>query len=221
MIAGTGASSTRSTIELTRDAKEAGADAALIITPYYEIPTEDGIVAHYKAVAERVDMPIVIYNVPQATMVNVTPSLLMRLVSEIDNIVGIKESSGNIAQIAECIRLTGSTISVLTGNDGGLYLDFLLGCAGAIVAIGNVAPKMAVDIFNAVQKNHIDRAKEAYYKLLPVALALDGEANWAARVKEMVRLQGLPAGHARKPYVPPTAEETQTLREALRSAQLI
>jgi 4-hydroxy-tetrahydrodipicolinate synthase len=221
VAAGTGTSSTKWTIQFTEDAREAGADAALIVTPFYSIPTEEGIYQHYRTIAEQVDMPIVPYNVPQATLVNLPPSLLVRLVEELDNIVAIKDSSGNTSQIAEMIRLVGDKISILTGNDAGLFPDLLLGCAGAIVAIGNVAPKMAVDIYNSIQKGDIRRARQVYYQLLPVANALDGEQNWAARVKEMVRLQGRPAGFVRKPYLSLRIEETELLRGALKLAKLI
>jgi 4-hydroxy-tetrahydrodipicolinate synthase len=221
VIAGAGTSGTKETIALAKDAKEAGADAALIITPYYQIATEEGVYDHYKTVAKHVDIPIIPYNIPQATMFNITPSLLVRLVEEISTVVGIKESSGNTPQLAEMITLVGNKVSVFTGNDTGLLPDFILGCPGAIVAIGNVAPKMAVEIYDSVQKGDIQRARQVYYELLPVAIALDGEVNWAARVKEMVTLQGRPAGVVRKPYLPIKDEERKTLLEALKLAKLV
>jgi 4-hydroxy-tetrahydrodipicolinate synthase len=203
------------------DAKDVGADAALIITPYYQIGTDEGVYEHYREVARKVDIPIIPYNVPQATLFNLSPSLLARLVKDIGNIVGVKESSGSTGQLAENISLVGERISVLTGNDVGLLPDFILGCPGAIVAIGNVAPRIVVEIFGSVQKGDMRRAREAYYQLLPVALALDGEANWAARVKEMVRLQGRVAGMVRKPYLPIGDEEREKLSEALKNAKLL
>jgi 4-hydroxy-tetrahydrodipicolinate synthase len=221
VIAGTGTSSTRSTVELTRDAKAAGADAALVITPYGQIPTEEGLYLHYKTLTYEVDFPLIVYNVPQATMVNVSTSLLKRMVDEIESLVAVKESSGNISQVADDIRQVGAKISVLTGNDAGLYPDFMLGCAGAIIAIGNVAPELAVGIFSSVQKGDIAGAKRQYYRLLPVALALGGEENWAAKVKEMVRLEGLPAGKPRKPFIPLHPEKSNQMRDALKSAGLV
>jgi 4-hydroxy-tetrahydrodipicolinate synthase len=221
VIAGTGTSSTKLTVELTRDAADAGADAALIITPFYVIPTEEGIYEHYRTIAGQVDIPIIAYNVPQATMVNLTPIMLKRLVEEIDGIVGVKESSGKTWQIAEMIRLVGDKISILTGDDAGLYPDLLLGCQGAIVAIGNIAPRMAVEIFDSVRRGDIQRAREAYYRLLSVATALGGEANWASRVKAMVNLQNLPGGYVRKPYLEPLPEEVQQMKVALTYAGLI
>lgn len=221
IVAGTGSSGTKETIEATRDAKDVGADAALIITPYYQIGTDEGVYEHFKAVAKQVDIPIIPYNVPQATLFNLSPSLFVRLVEDIGNIVGVKESSGNTSQLAEIIRLVGERISVLTGNDAGLLSDFVLGCPGAIVAIGNVAPRMAIEIFDSVQNGDMKRARQVYYQLLPVALALDGEANWAARVKEMVRLQSRVAGMVRKPYLPIGDREKKKLHEALKQAKLI
>lgn len=221
VIAGTGTSSTKMTIELTKDAAEAGADAALVITPFYIIPTEEGIYEHYKTIAKEVHIPIIAYNVPQATMVNLTPALLKRLVENIDSIVGVKESSGKTWQIAEIIRLVGDKISTLTGDDAGLYPDLLLGCSGAIVAIGNVAPRMAVEIFESINKGDLRRAKEIYYRLLPIATALDGEANWASRVKTLVSLQGLPGGHVKKPYLTSAPEEVEQMKAALSLAGLV
>jgi len=221
VIAGTGTSGTKLATQLTQDAKEVGADAALVVTPFNLIPTEEGICEHYKTIATQVDMPILVYNVPQATMVNVTPPLIARLVKEIDTMVGVKESSGSISQIAETIRLAGDEIAVLTGNDAGLYPDFLLGCPGAIVAIANIAPRMAIEIYESLQKGELKMAKTVYYELLPVAVALGGEQNWSARVKEMVRLQGLPAGHVRKPYTSLAPDEIEPLTKALKSARLI
>jgi len=221
VIAGTGTSSTNMTIELTKDAAEAGADAALIITPFYVIPTEEGIYEHYKTIATHVNIPILAYNVPQATMVNLTPSLLTRLVEKIDRIVGVKESSGKTWQIAEMVRLVGDKISILTGDDAGLYSDFLLGCQGAIVAIGNIAPRMTVEIFDSLKRGDVQRAKEIYYRLLPIATALGGEANWASRVKEMVSLQHLPGGCVRKPFLKSLPEEVEQMRSALTGAGLV
>ena len=221
VIAGTGTSSTGLTVQLTKDAAEVGVDAALIVTPYYIIPTLDGIYEHYRTIVNEVDLPILLYNVPQATSVNLTPSLIARLVNDFEKIVGLKESSGNISQIAETLHLVGNEISILTGNDAGLYTDFLLGCPGAIVAIGNVAPKLAVEIYERLRRGEIEKAKQMYYRLLPVALALDGEPNWAARVKEMVKQQGLSAGYARRPCIPLKNDEVERLKATLKNAQLL
>lgn len=221
VIAGTGTSGTKLTVNLTKDAAEVGADAALIVTPYHIIPTPEGINEHYRGIVNEVDIPILLYNVPQATSVNLTPQQVSRLVNSSERIVGLKESSGSISQIAETIHLVGDEISILTGNDAGLYTDFLLGCPGAIVAIGNVAPKLAVEIYERLQAGKIEEAKQAYYRLLPVALALDGEPNWAARVKEMVNLQDLPGGYARRPCLPLKQDEVDSLKAVLKTAQLI
>ena len=221
VIAGTGTTGTRETIELTKDAEKAGADAALVITPFYEIPTDDGIIRHYEAIADATDIPLIAYNVPQATMVNLTPNLVAKLVECVDKVVAIKESSGKTWQIGELIRLVGDQIAVLTGDDGGLFADFMLGCPGAIVAIGNIAPKLVVEIYSFIKKDEIEKARQVHYQLLPVATALDGEANWAAKVKEMVRLQGYPAGYSRQPYSSLLPDETKIMKQALRSAGLL
>jgi 4-hydroxy-tetrahydrodipicolinate synthase len=221
IIAGTGNSGTKSTVNLTKDAAEVGVDAALIVTPYYIIPTLEGISEHYRRIVNEVDLPILLYNVPQATSVNLTPQLISRIVNDSERIVGLKESSGSISQIAETLHLVGDEISILTGNDAGLYTDFLLGCPGAIVAIGNVAPNLAVEIYDRLRAGELQKAKQTYYRLLPVALALDGEPNWAARVKEMVKLLGLPGGYARRPCVPLKNDEVEPLKAVLRAARLL
>ncbi|GAI04654.1 unnamed protein product, partial [marine sediment metagenome] len=168
IIAGTGVPTTRQVIELTEDAKSAGADTVLVITPFLEIPSKEGLFKHYETLAKTVDIPVIVYNIPQHTGVEIDPQTLNKL-AEIDNIVGVKDSSGNLSQFAEMIRLTGDKISVLSGSDDLLFQSFLMGASGAIIALGNIAPKMTVDLYNAVKDGDIEKAKEIYYKLLPVA----------------------------------------------------
>lgn len=221
VIAGTGVPSTRVSIKLTRDAKDGGADAAMIVTPFYLIPNTEGIIKHYKAIAENVDIPIVPYSIPQHTKVTLTPSIIAQLCEEIPNIVGLKDSSGNMGQFAENIELVGDKISILTGCDDLLLPSFILGARGAIIALGNIAPTMAVDLFNFVQRRNIEKAKEVYFKLLPIARAIGSEFNFPAPVKESIRLLGRPAGPTRSPIVPMTEQEIETIKEALKYAGLL
>jgi len=221
VIAGTGASSTATTIELTKDAKDAGADTAMIVTPYYLIPNEEGLIKHYKTIAEKVDIPIMPYNIPAHTNVNLTPSIIARLCKEVPNIVGLKDSSGNLSQFAETIRLIGNKISVLNGGDDLLLPSLILGGHGAIIALANIAPKMTVELFDSVQEGDIKRAREIYYKLLPIARAIGSERNFPAPVKEALKQLGRSAGSTRSPIVQLTDQEKEQISDALKYAGLI
>lgn len=221
VIAGTGAPNTRVTTELTKDAKEAGADAAMIVTPFYLIPNERGLIKHYRSIAKNVDIPIVLYNIPQHTKVNLEPSLIAKLCEEIPNIAALKDSYGSLGQFAQTIGLVGNKISVLTGCDDLLFPSFVLGARGAIVAIGNIAPSMVVDLFSLVQRGNIKRARDVYFKLLPIARAIGSEFNFPAPVKEAIRLLGRPTGPTRSPIVVMTKEEKKSIKEALAHAGLL
>lgn len=221
VIAATGQSSTRTTMELTKDAKEAGADMALIITPYYIIPNDLGLVNHYKSIAKNVDIPIVLYNLPQCTTVTLTPALIASLASEIPSIVGLKESSGNMSQFVEIVRLAGSKISVLSGCDDLILQSLVSGASGAMVALANVAPKQLVEMYDRVQSGDLKRSREIYDKLLPIAKAISDNNNIPATLKAAVEILGRPAGPGRSPILPATQSEKQKLKEALAFAELL
>ena len=140
VIAGTGANATDETIEITKHAKKSGADAALLVAPYYNKPTQEGLYRHYKTVAEKVDIPIVLYNVPGRTAVNILPATVARL-AEIENIVALKEATGDMKQVSEVIRLCGDRITVLSGDDFTTLPLLALGGKGTISVTANVAPK--------------------------------------------------------------------------------
>jgi 4-hydroxy-tetrahydrodipicolinate synthase len=221
VVTGTGDPSTEVTVSLTRDAKEAGADAAMIVTPYYLIPNEEGLIKHYKTVAKNVDIPIVIYNIPAHTKVNLTAPMIAGLCKEVPNILGLKDSSGNLSNFAETIKLVGEKIAVMTGCDDLLLQSFVLGASGAIVAIGNIAPTMVVQMFDFVKEGKIDKAREIYFKLLPIAKAIGSEFNFPAPVKEAIRLLGRPAGPTRSPIVQVPDQEKEDIRKALKEAGLL
>ncbi len=220
VIAGTGVPATNATIRLTRDAKSAGADAVMIITPFYEIPTQEGLYKHYETIAEAVDIPIVMYNIPQHTGVEIGLDALKRLV-EIDNIVALKDSSGNLSQFAEIIRLVGDKISVLTGCDDLLLSSFVLGCPGAILALCNIAPRLVVDLYRTVKDEKMKKARELNYKLLSIARAISAPENFPAPVKEAVGILGRPAGPTRGPIVKASEKEKEEIKAALKEAELI
>jgi len=149
VIAGTGSNNTREAVLLTRYAKKAGANAALVITPYYNKPTQAGLLAHFREVAASADIPLILYNVPSRTGVNMTAETVARL-SEVKNIVGVKEASGNLAQVCDILKMTPRTFCVLSGDDG-LYFPMLaLGAKGVISVVSNVAPREMADLYDAL-----------------------------------------------------------------------
>jgi 4-hydroxy-tetrahydrodipicolinate synthase len=176
VIAGTGSNNTKEAIVLTRYARKAGADAALVITPYYNKPTQKGLVAHFTAVAESTDIPVILYNVPGRTGVNMTPETVARL-SEVDNIVGVKEASGNLSQICDILRMTPKTFCVLSGDDGLYYPMLALGAKGVISVVSNVAPKEMADLYDAFALGEVGKAREIHFRLWPLMQALFIETN--------------------------------------------
>ena len=176
VIAGTGANSTDETIMITQKAKEIGADGALLVTPYYNKPTQEGLYQHYKKVSETVDIPLVLYNVPSRTGINLLPQTVARL-AEIKNIVGIKEATGNMRQVSEVIRLCGERITVLSGDDFTTLTLLALGGKGAISVSANVAPRDASAMYKAWEEGNIKEARRLHFKLEPLNEAMFIETN--------------------------------------------
>lgn len=220
VMAGTGAPTTREVIEQSKEAKSAGADSVMIVTPFYEIPNQEGLYRHYATAAEAVDIPIVMYNIPPHTNVEIGLDTLERLV-EIDNIIGLKDSSGNLSYFAEVMRRFGDKIGVLTGGDDITFPCFALGCHGAILALCNIAPRMVVDLYQAVQQKEIERALQLYNQLLPIARAISSPVNFPAPLKESVSMLGRRAGLARSPIMPVGEAEKANIRKALKAANLL
>ena len=176
VIAGTGANATDETIMITEKAEKFGADAALLVTPYYNKPTQEGLYRHYKAVAEAVDIPIVLYNVPGRTGVNMLPSTVARL-ADIDNIVAIKEATGDMKQVSEIIRLCGDRITVISGDDFTTLPLLALGGKGTISVSANVAPKDVADMCAYWESGLYEDARALHYKLEPLNQAMFIETN--------------------------------------------
>jgi 4-hydroxy-tetrahydrodipicolinate synthase len=219
IIAGTGAPVTAETIRLSQQAQEAGADALLVITPFYVIPTQDGLYAHFKAVNDAVDIPIIMYNLPQHTLVDFEMETLQKLAA-LKNIVGLKESSCRTGYVANALALVGKKISIIEGGDDVVYPSLCLGVAGSIVALGNLAPKELVAIFNHVRAGEYDQAREVYFQILPIARAISVSENFPAGVKAGVELLGRPAGPARPPVMI-TGEEKASIKKALKASKLL
>lgn len=176
VIAGTGANATDETIMLTQKAKKVGADAALLVSPYYNKPTQEGIYRHYKAVAKAVDIPMALYNVPGRTSSNILPSTVARL-AEIKNIVAIKEATGDMKQASEVIRLCGDRIAVISGDDFTTFALLALGGTGVISVSANVAPKDVSDMCAAWHQGNIEKARKLHFKLEPLNASMFIETN--------------------------------------------
>jgi len=176
VLAGTGSNSTSETIELTRHAKEAGAAGALVITPYYNKPSQEGLFQHFKTVAEEVDIPIIMYNVPSRTSINMLPATVARC-AELKNIVGIKEATGNLNQISEVIRLCPDDFAVMSGDDFTSMATVAVGGTGVISVTSNVEPKSMAAMMDAALSDDMVKARELHYQLFPLMQAMFFDTN--------------------------------------------
>jgi 4-hydroxy-tetrahydrodipicolinate synthase len=220
VVAGTGSNNTSEALELTKFAQDAGADAALIITPYYNKPNDSGMLKHFTTVASGVDMPIIIYNVPSRTGINLKPDLTAKL-AKVSNIVGIKEASGSLDQVTRIIELTkGEDFDVLSGDDA-LTLPILsIGGTGVISVVANVAPKLVVSMIEAFRNGDREKAKELHLTLAPLIRAMFLETN-PIPVKKAVEMIGLSAGNLRLPLAPISNDNEKKLKAALDKLHLI
>lgn len=216
VIAGSGSNSTHESIYLTKHAEKAGADAALVITPYYNKPTQEGLYQHFKAIAESVKIPVILYNVPSRTAVNILPETVIRL-SEIENIIGIKEASGSLDQAAEIIAGTSDDFVVFSGEDALTFPLYCIGAKGVISASTNAVPKDMGDMYDAFFGGNFEKAKELHYKLLPVFKSLFLETN-PIPVKKALFLMGKIEDDIRLPLVTMTDAGTEKMRKALEEA---
>lgn len=219
LVAGTGAPTTGEALLYTKDAKECGADAALIITPFDAIPNEEGLYRHYATLCE-VGLPVILYNLPQHTGVALGLKTVERLVDN-ENVVGLKDSSGDLSLFSELVRRFGDRLSILTGCDDLLFQAFMSGASGAILALAGIAPRQVVTLFEACRAGRADEARALYYKILPIARAISSSVNFPAQVKEAMRLLGEPAGDPRLPVIPVSEEESEAIKAALSHAGLL
>ncbi len=220
VVAGTGSNNTTEAIELTRFALDAGADAALLITPYYNKPNDRGMLAHFKKVANEVDIPMVLYNVPSRTGINLKPEVVAELAKE-SNIVGIKEASGNLEQVTRIIELTQDEDFVVFSGDDGLTLPIMaLGGVGVISVVANVAPKLTVSLVEAFQRGDLAEARKLHLSLAPLIRAVFLETN-PIPIKKAVELIGLPAGHLRLPLAPISEDNERKLKATLNDLRLM
>lgn len=198
VVAGTGSNCTETAIYLSQEAEKYGADALLLVTPYYNKATQKGLIAHFKAVAESVSIPIILYNVPGRTGCNILPPAVATLVKEVDNIVGIKEASGNIAQVAEIMQLTEGKIDLYSGCDEMVVPVLSLGGVGVISVLSNIAPVETHDMVIKYLEGDLTGSRDLQLKLLPLINALFCEVN-PIPVKKALNLMGFEVGPLRMP----------------------
>jgi 4-hydroxy-tetrahydrodipicolinate synthase len=219
VIAGTGSNATHEAIRLTKHAKSVGVDAALLVTPYYNKPTQEGLFRHFEAIARAVDLPLVLYNIPGRSVVNMTPQTVARL-SAITNIVGIKEASGNLSQMSDVIAACGERFVVLSGDDALTLPLMAVGGKGVISVTANVAPAETADMVSAALKGDWDRAKRIHYRLLPLSNSMFLETN-PIPVKAALAMMGRCADELRLPLTTMSDGPKVQLRQALTQFGLI
>jgi len=219
VIAGTGANSTSETVMMTEKAKEIGADGALLVVPYYNKPTQEGLYQHYKTVTESVDIPIVLYNVPGRTALNMLPQTVARL-AELKNVVAIKEATGDMAQVTEIINLCGDKITVLSGDDFTTFPLMILGGTGTISVSANVAPADLSAMCKAANDGNIEEARRLHYKLEPLNKGMFIETN-PISVKTALSLMGKIEEEMRLPLCQMASANKEKLRNVLINYGLI
>lgn len=215
VVVGTAAVSTKDTIKRSQYAQQARADGVMVVPPYYCHPNEQEIYEHYKVLTESIDLPIVLYNNPSTSGVDMLPPLVARL-AEFEQISHIKESSGDITRVAEIMRLCEDEMNILCGCDNISMEMFLMGATGWIVPAANLIPKLCVELFElaAVQKD-IDKAKQSYYRLLPLFTLFETTGQYVQLTKAGLEILGRPYGKPRPPLLPPTGEDKQKLKDIL------
>jgi 4-hydroxy-tetrahydrodipicolinate synthase len=220
VVAGSGSNSTAEAIDLTRHARQAGADGALMVSPYYNKPSQEGLYQHYKAVAEAVDIPIILYNVPSRTSSNILPATVARLAG-VDNIVGIKEATGDLNQISEVIRLCPDDFAVMSGDDFTSMPTVLLGATGVISVTSNVAPKDMAQMMDAALAGDLATARSLHYKLFPLMQAMFYDTNPVPAKKSLELMGKIKSGTPRLPLYPMNDETLVRLKAALADYGLI
>ena len=217
VIAGTGSNATDTAIYLSREAERYGADALLLVSPYYNKATQSGLIAHFTAVAESIKLPIILYNVPGRTGCNILPQTVAALFRNVDNIVGIKEASGNIAQVADIMQLTDGGIDMYSGNDEMVVPILSLGGIGVISVLSNIAPRQTHDMVLKFLEGDVAGSRELQLKLLPLINALFCEVN-PIPVKKAVNLMGFNAGTLRMPLSEMEPANAERLLKEMKAA---
>jgi len=215
VIAGTGTMSTWETISFTKDAKDLGVDAALIVTPFYFKLSNKELYEHYKAILEAVELPIILYSVPKFTGFQLDTAIIAQLASEYENVIGVKDSGGSIGRITEIARLVGDKISVLAGTADLTLPTLILRGKGAIIAVANVIPKMCSTLYEAFTRGNYEEASKLQQRLTCINETLMRHGQLSA-IKSALNLLGLPGGYPRKPSLPLREEEENEIESLLK-----
>lgn len=215
VIAGTGSNNTKASVEMSKWAESIGVDGLLVITPYYNKTTQRGCIEHFKAIASAVSKPIIIYNVPSRTGLNILPETLLEL-SKIENIAAVKEASSNIVQIAEIAQLCGNNLDIYSGNDDQIVPILALGGKGVISVVANILPEDTHDICEKFFNGDIEGSLELQLKMLPLIKALFVETN-PIPVKEAMNMMNMKAGSLRLPLVNMSAKNLELLKKEMLS----
>lgn len=213
VIAGTGTNATAGAVDLTKRAEEVGADAALIVTPYYNKPTQGGLVEHFTTVANSTSLPIILYNVPGRTACNIEAKTTLQL-AEVENVVAVKEASGNMGQIMEILRKMPDGFRLLSGDDSLTHSMMGLGASGVISVANNCVPQIVADFVHAMRDGNYQKGRELHFRLLPLFNGIFAETN-PIPIKEACRIMGLPSGSYRLPLVAPKKGTTELLEGIL------
>jgi 4-hydroxy-tetrahydrodipicolinate synthase len=221
VIAGTGANSTDEAITITKKAKALGADAALLVAPYYNKPTQEGLFQHYKAVADAVKgLPLVLYNVPGRTAVNILPETVARMAEKIKTVVAIKEATGDMKQVSRLIRMVGDRVAVISGDDFTTFPMYALGGVGTISVTANIMPRESAAMWNAWEAGDAEEARRLHYRLEPLNYAMFFETN-PLPVKTALALMGRIHEEFRLPLCPMAAENKARLKKVLKDYKLV
>lgn len=219
VIAGTGSNCTAQAVEMTKFVESIGVDGALVVTPYYNKTTQDGLVAHYRTIAESTKLPIILYSVPSRTGVNILPETCKKL-SEIENIVAIKEASGNISQIAEIAKLCGDELNIYSGNDDQIVPIMSLGGLGVISVLSNIMPEYTHNITENYANGNVREACKMQLESIDLIKALFSEVN-PIPVKQALNFMGYHYGKPRLPLVPMSEAKAEKLKEEMKKFDLV
>ncbi len=220
VVAGTGSNCTETAVYLSKEAEKSGADGLLIVTPYYNKATQKGLITHYTMVAESVSLPIIMYNVPGRTGCNILPETAVTLAKNVKNIVGIKEATGNLSQVARLMALADGCIDLYSGNDDQIVPILSLGGKGVISVLSNVAPTQTHDICARFFDGDVEGSRKMQLDAIPLIDALFSEVN-PIPVKEAMNLMGMQAGPLRRPLSPMEPQNKERLEKAMKAYGLL
>ena len=215
VIAGTGSNCTQSAIELSKKAEESGADGLLLVTPYYNKATQNGLKAHYKAIAEAVSIPIILYNVPSRTGTKMTPQTVVDLCSEVPNIVGVKDATGDISEVAELLSLADGKVDLYYGNDDQIVPVLSLGGKGVISVLSNILPEETHNMVESYLQGDVEKSRELQLQYFDLVKALFCEVN-PIPVKKAMNLMGMQVGGLRLPLTEMEEQNAARLAEEMR-----